>query len=268
MCESSPTTGSETGGGQREAALAVTWAGHSTVLIELDGVRILTDPLLGKRVGPLARYAPPVDAAVSERLDGVLLSHLHADHAHLRSLRRIGGSPQLIAPYGARRWLERHRVAVARELRPGERTQLGAVRVSATRASHGDRRHPLGPRAVPVGFMLEGSLRCYFAGDTDLFADMASLGAPDLALLPIWGWGSGVGGGHLDPERAAIATGTIAPRVVVPIHWGTLSLASHPRGPEDPGEPARRFQALVAERAPSVEVRTLAVGERTELRRR
>jgi glyoxylase-like metal-dependent hydrolase (beta-lactamase superfamily II) len=71
---------------------AVTWLGHATALLELDGMRVLTDPVLGNRVGPLVRIAPAVGADAIGRVDCVLLSHLHADHADLRSLRRVHAS--------------------------------------------------------------------------------------------------------------------------------------------------------------------------------
>src|SRR5436190_15172781 len=85
---------------------AVTWLGHATALIELDGVRVITDPALGRRIGPLVRLTPVPDDAKAERLDAVLLSHLHHDHADLPSLRRFGDSTPVIVPRGAGRWLE------------------------------------------------------------------------------------------------------------------------------------------------------------------
>jgi L-ascorbate metabolism protein UlaG (beta-lactamase superfamily) len=106
----------------------------------------------------------------------------------------------------------------------------------------------------------------YFAGDTDLFEGMSQLaGAIDLALLPIWGWGPTLGPGHLDPERAVTAALRIAPRVVVPIHWGTLAPPRPARRPRDPARPGREFAELMALRAPQIEVRVLAPGERTEI---
>lgn len=248
------------------SSLAVTWAGHATVLVELDGARLLTDPVLGARVGPLVRRAAPVDDELGGGLNAVLLSHMHADHAHLRSLRRLQEDVPVLAPRGAGGWLRRHGVSRVTELRPGEHVDLGAVRVRATPARHQARRRPLGVRAEPIGFLIEGTQGCYFAGDTDLFAGLSELaGRVDLALLGVWGWGPSVGPGHLDPERAAIAARMIAPRVAVPIHWGTLALPWRAaRAAKDRG-PALRFSELARTRAPSVEVRILAPGERTEL---
>jgi L-ascorbate metabolism protein UlaG (beta-lactamase superfamily) len=250
---------------QPDAPLTVTWLGHSSTLIELEGVRLMTDPILGRRIGPLVRIAPPVPPGPVCDVDAVLISHLHADHADLGSLRRLGA--HIIAPSGSARWLARKGLRDVEELRVGEETRVGAVRISATPAQHDGRRWRDGARADTVGFVAAGSQRCYFAGDTDLYPGMSELaGSIDLALLPVWGWGSRLGPGHLDPERAATATRMIAPRVAVPIHWGTFVLRRPGKRPGDPAVPARRFSELAARVAPSVEVRVLAPGARTELR--
>ncbi len=252
------------------APLAVTWVGHATALIELDGVRILTDPVLGGRIGPLIRIAPPVSAQSSRQIDAVAISHLHADHAQISSLRGLhggrAGGPRIIAPRGAAAWLARHGLS-AEELAPGEQTTVGGVRVSATPAAHDPRGSgPRRARAAPCGFLIGGSQSCYFAGDTDLFDGMSELaGLVDLALLPIWGWGPTLGPGHLDPDRAATAARMIAPRVAVPIHWGTYSLPLPLRLRADPDRPAHRFLASMERDAPEVEVRLLAPGQRTEI---
>ena len=154
-------------------SLAVTWGGHATALIELDGMRLLTDPLLEDRVGPLQRVATPVDRELSGRIDAVLLSHLHADHADLRSLRRLGAATVVFAPRGAGAWLARHGVSNVEELSPGEQATLGDLRITATPAQHARRRWPLGVEAEPLGFIAAGSQALYFAGDTDLFAGMS-----------------------------------------------------------------------------------------------
>jgi L-ascorbate metabolism protein UlaG (beta-lactamase superfamily) len=112
--------------------------------------------------------------------------------------------------------------------------------------------------------VVEGSRSVYFAGDTDLFDEMAGLReSVDVALLPVWGWGPSVGAGHLDPERAAQAAALIEPAVAIPIHWGTFALpwvALRGLPDEERERPAREFAAFAAQRAPGVEVRVLAVG--------
>ena len=194
----------------------------------------------------------------------MLVSHLHFDHADLRTLRRIGAP--VLAPGGAGPWLRRHRLGEVRELGCGEETTVGDVRVRATPAAHDNRRHPLGPAADAVGFVVTGSRSVYFAGDTDLFAAMADLaGTIDLALIPVAGWGPTLGPGHLDPQRAAEAVAMIAPAVAVPIHWGTLALAHLARRLADRRAPAEAFAQATARLAPDVEVRVLAPGERTAL---
>jgi L-ascorbate metabolism protein UlaG (beta-lactamase superfamily) len=253
---------------QTSASLAVTWLGHSTALLELDGVRILTDPVLRNRIGPLVRVAPPVNQELASGIDAVLLSHLHADHADIRSLRRVARDTPILAPAGAASWLRRRGLNDVEELRPGEQTSVGTTRVSATPARHHGRRWRFGVQADPIGFIASGSQACYFAGDTDLFGAMSEMaGSIDLALLPIWGWGRTLGPGHLDPQRAATAAARIAPRLAVPIHWGTFALSSPARRPADAARPSRRFVELTGRLAPAVQVRVLMPGERLELRR-
>jgi L-ascorbate metabolism protein UlaG (beta-lactamase superfamily) len=141
------------------------------------------------------------------------------------------------------------------------------VRIAATIAKHDPRRRPFGPRAQPVGYVIRGSsASVYFAGDTDLFLDMAELrGSVNVALLPVWGWGPSIGPGHLDPQGAAAAAALIAPDVAIPIHWGTFALPRPVKRLADPGRPAREFQALTRRYAPSTDVRVLGPGERIAL---
>jgi L-ascorbate metabolism protein UlaG (beta-lactamase superfamily) len=248
------------------ARASITWVGHATILIELDGVRLLTDPVLRTRIGPLVRIVPSADMESLAPVDCVLLSHLHADHTDVRSLREIGSAVPVLAPHPSAGWLARGGLRAVRELRPGEEVTIGAVRVIATAAVHDRRRRPLGPVADPIGYLVRGSSSVYFAGDTDLFPEMAELsGLVDVALLPVWGWGKSLGPGHLDPERAANAAALIAPKVAVPIHWGTFALGWPARPPDDPERPAREFAALVKTRAPAVDVRVLAPGETARL---
>ncbi len=206
-------------------------------------------------------------AGVTADLDAVLVSHLHRDHADLGSLRRLGRGVPLLVPGGSRGFFERHGFGQVTELAPGDSQTVGALTVTAVEARHevGGRRHA--GRSQAIGFLVAGSRRVYFAGDTDLFEDMRNL-APDLdlALLPIWGWGPTVGPGHMDPRRAAEAAALLSPRLAVPIHWGTL----YPLGLRRlrPGRlrlPPREFVDCMRELAPQVRTLVLSPGESTSL---
>lgn len=252
-----------------DAEPRLTFLGHSTVVIELDGVRILTDPLLRYRVVHLRRFGPRPNRASLGHIDAVLLSHLHLDHCDLPSLRRLGVDVRLIAPNGAGALLRRRGFHLVEELRPGESTRVDTVTVTATYAAHSGFRPPVGPSAVALGFLISGSQRIYFAGDTDLFPEMADLGDDlDVALLPVWGWARSLGKGHLDPRRAAEALRLLRPSIAIPIHWGTL--AAPTLGPNPTRfltEPPHLFAEHAAQLAPDVTVRIVPTGESVTLSR-
>ena len=230
----------------------------------MDGVRLLTDPVLRHRIGPLVRVVP--DPPAIDPVDCVLISHLHADHADVRSLRGLDCRGPFVAPHPGLGWLLGRGLENATDVRAGDDLRLASVHVTATPATHDRRRWPFGAAADPVGYLIRGSSSVYFAGDTDLFLAMAELrGRVDVALLPVWGWGSRLGAGHLDPESAAAATALIEPAVVIPIHWGTYAMPRASRHPGDRTWPAREFAAYAARYAPGVEVRTLAPGDRLSL---
>lgn len=245
----------------------ITYVGHATVLADLDGVRLITDPVLRTRVGPLRRHGAPPAPGVTEGLDAVLISHLHHDHADLPSLRGIGRGVPLLVPRGARGFFERRGFSAVSELALGECGRIGEVTVTAVEARHPGKR-PLERDSDAIGFLIASRRRrIYFAGDTDLFEGMEGLAEGlDLALLPIWGWGPSIGPGHLDPERAARAASLLSPRVVVPIHWGTLYPLGLARLRPDPlRSPPREFADWMRALAPQAEVRVLAPGEATSL---
>jgi L-ascorbate metabolism protein UlaG (beta-lactamase superfamily) len=241
----------------------LTWVGHATVLLEIGGVRLLTDPLLRTRLGHLRRHGTPPSPEATRDIDAVLVSHVHLDHLDMRSLRSVGPGARAIAPRGAGRLLRKIGFSAIDELAPGEGVTVGEATITALPAVHPGRRRPLGPEIGTLGYDIAGAQRVYFAGDTELFDDMRSLaGRFDVALLPVWGWGPSLGPGHMDPLGAAQAVALVRPLVAVPIHWGTF----FPVGLEALRgsalvEPPRIFARHVAELAPEVEVRVLAPGD-------
>ena len=237
--------------------LSLTWLGHSTVLLEAAGLRLLTDPLLRPRVLHLRRVAPPAGPLEGE-LDAVLISHVHHDHLDLGSLRRLRVK-RFVVPDGAARLLTRAGLGPVVELGEGDELPLNGVTVRATHAAHPARRW-LGASAS-LGYVVSSPARVYFAGDTDLFDGMRRLAPLDVALLPVWGWGPRVGPGHLDPRLAAEALRLLQPRVAIPIHWGTYLRMGMSRDGDGLREPAERFERLANELAPEVSVRILDPGE-------
>jgi L-ascorbate metabolism protein UlaG (beta-lactamase superfamily) len=244
--------------------LRIGWIGHSTVLVELDGVSILTDPLLRPRVAHLRRVTE-APARIDAELDAVLISHVHHDHLDLGSLRLVRGR-QIVMPRGAARLVRGRKFEAVVEVEEGAELSIGSVTVSATHAEHPSRRWPFAPPVPAVGYLIRGSANVYFAGDTDVFEGMLALGRGlDVALLPIDGWGPRVGPGHLDARRAAEALRLLTPRIAVPIHWGTYRRIGLHGQQAELRERAERFKHLAGELAPGVEIRILAPGESLEL---
>ncbi|WP_188037283.1 MBL fold metallo-hydrolase [Actinotalea sp. JY-7885] len=219
--------------------MRLTWLGHSTVVLDLAGARVVADPLLRRRAGVLRVVRGPGTAGPEEwsrtAPDAVVLSHLHHDHCDVPTLRAMRAAV-VLAPVGAGRWLTGRGVEHVTELAVGQRHQVGGLVVTAVPADHGGRREPFGPTAAAVGHLVESpDLTVWLAGDTGTFAGMARIpamavrGVVDVAVVPVWGWGPRLGPGHLDPVRAAAAARTVGARVAIPVHWGTLRMSGMAR---------------------------------------
>jgi L-ascorbate metabolism protein UlaG (beta-lactamase superfamily) len=233
----------------------ITWWGHATCTITMAGVRVLTDPVFTARVAHLHRASAPLPAAHAVEADVAVVSHLHADHLHLPSLRRLPASARLVAPHGTSGVLARRLPDLAlrvEEVGPGETVQVGDLEITGTSAWHDGRRLPGSPhRGTALGFRLSAAGQTvWFAGDTGLFDAMSEIGPVDVALVPVGGWGPTLGPHHLDPEQAAEAVRRVGARDAIPIHYGTF----WPSGLRvlAPGqfrykclEPGRRFGAAV-----------------------
>jgi L-ascorbate metabolism protein UlaG (beta-lactamase superfamily) len=205
----------------------ISWWGHATTTIELGAVRVLTDPVLTERIAHLRRHgsAPPPPESVGA--DVVLVSHLHADHLHVPSLRMLAAPTRIIAPAGAARLLARAAPELAtrvEEVEAGESVRVGDVEITAVPAHHDGRRHGVSRFHAPaLGYVLRRDDRSvWFAGDTGLFDGLDAIGPVDVAVVPVGGWGPTLGPHHLDPEQAAEAVGRVGAHDAVPVHYGTF----------------------------------------------
>ncbi|TKD35322.1 MBL fold metallo-hydrolase [Azotobacter chroococcum] len=227
-----------------ETGLRATWLGHSTVLLEIDGHRVLTDPVWGARVSPLPFLGPkrfhpvPVDIAALPPLDAVLISHDHYDHLDYPSIRALA---KLRVPFvtslGVGLHLEAWGVPAERivELDWWERTVLpGGLAITAAPAHHYSGRG-LRDRNVTLwsSFALRGERHAvFFSGDTGLspaFADIGQrLGPFDLVMLEVGACHPSWGNIHLGPDNALRAWEQLGSGRLLPVHWGTFNLAMHP----------------------------------------
>nr|WP_275942111.1 MBL fold metallo-hydrolase [Haliangium ochraceum] len=225
-----------------ESGLRITWLGHSTVLIEIDGVRVLTDPVWGERTSPLSFigperwYAPPLALADMPRIDLVLISHDHYDHLDAPTMEQLGDwDTQFVVPLGVGAHLEYWGIAPERirELDWWDRVQVGALELVCTPARHASGRHVFDRNATLwAGYALLGDAhRVFFSGDTGLFPELADIGERfgpfDVSMIEVGAYHRAWPDWHMGPEQAVRAHGMVRARTFLPIHWGLFNLAMH-----------------------------------------
>ena len=222
--------------------MRITYIGHATLLLEVAGARILTDPNfdpnLGLQIGSrLARVsAPGIALEALPKLDAMLLTHAHADHLSFASLDALPKDIPLYAPPAVERWLKRRGYLNAVPIAPGESAFIGDIRVSAASAKHMGARYSVDRwRSAANMYLLDaGSATAFFAGDTALTPDSHRLVHEkvvdagrrlDVALLPIghapW-WKPGFRKGHLTSDDALELFERLEARYFIPYHWGTF----------------------------------------------
>jgi L-ascorbate metabolism protein UlaG (beta-lactamase superfamily) len=157
----------------------ITYLGHATLLIEIDGLRLLTDPVVRNRLLHLYRFSDPIDPTFYQDIDAVLISHLHLDHLDLPSLRKLVRTYKLFVPRGSARYLKQKGFPHAVELPIGETISLGPLTIQAAPADHVSFRPPFGPRSESIGFIIHGSpiawmSRCCQSGVGGLILDLVT----------------------------------------------------------------------------------------------
>lgn len=257
--------------------LAITWLGHATALVELDGYRVLTDPVWAQRcspsdaVGPKRLHPPPVEVAALPAVDAIVISHDHYDHLDIATVTALARSQRapFVVPLGVGAHLRAWGIPASRviELDWGEHTTLGELRLTCTPARHFSGRLLSRNVTLWASWVIAGpDHRVYFGGDSGYTSSFTQIGADygpfDVTLLPIGAYNAAWPDVHMNPEEAVTAHGDLnaaspAGRsgLLVPIHWCTFRLAPHPWS-----EPVQRL--LLAARSADVAVAVPRPGQR------
>jgi L-ascorbate metabolism protein UlaG (beta-lactamase superfamily) len=224
------------------SGLRITWLGHSSNLIEIDGLRLLTDPAFSERssplrmIGPKRWFSPPIALKDLPRIDAVLISHDHYDHLdHLTIMAMKDWPTTFVVPLGVGADLEYWGVPAARivELDWWEHTRVGALEIACTPARHASGRTPFDKdQKLWASYALLGPVhRVFFSGDTGLFPALRKIGERfgpfDVTLIETGQYHAAWPDWHIGPEQAVIAHQWLRGKVMLPVHWGKLQLAYH-----------------------------------------
>ena len=251
---------------------AVTWVGHATLLVQVDGVNVLTDPQWSERASPFSfvgpkRFMPPAIAFEDlPPIHAVVISHDHYDHLDAATVRRLADThrPRFLVPLGMKAWFAELGITDVDELDWWQSRSVKGLTMTCVPAHHWSQRTPADTnRRLWGGWVLAGrDRRLYFAGDTAYFAGFKEIGARlgpiDLAAIPIGAYLPPVimKPSHLDPREALNAFADLGARVMVPIHFGTFDLAEEPLD-----EPPRLLAQAARERGLMERVWILKHGE-------
>lgn len=227
------------------SGLRVTWFGHSSTLVEIDGFRILTDPVFSDRVspfgfiGPKRWYAPPIALADLPEIDAVVISHDHYDHLDMKTIRAMQNwRTVFVVPLGMGAHLAYWGIPESRIIELDwwqEKTfsEKGGFKIVLTPARHASGRWLVDNNSkLWAGFALVGNKhRVYYSGDTGLFPAMKQIGEKlgpfDLTMIEVGQYNRSWPDWHIGPEQAVKAHRWVRGRVMLPVHWGLFVLAAH-----------------------------------------
>ncbi|HEX6086765.1 MAG TPA: MBL fold metallo-hydrolase, partial [Thermoanaerobaculia bacterium] len=225
-----------------DSPLRATWLGWATVLVEIDGRRVLTDPVWSERcspstlVGPKRFHSPPIALAALPYIDVVVISHDHYDHLDMPVMRTLAKrGTRFAVPLGIGAHLERWGVPpkLIHELDWNEGVDVGNLRITAVPSRHYSGRNPrYNNETLWASWVVRGPAhRFFFSGDTGYHEAFRTIGAQhgpfDLTLLKIGAYDESWESIHMDPEDAVRAHGELRGRVMLPVHWATFNLGFH-----------------------------------------
>ncbi|HEU0034709.1 MAG TPA: MBL fold metallo-hydrolase [Kofleriaceae bacterium] len=237
--------------------LSVTFGGHATLIVRYHELAIAFDPMLGRWIGGVRRAVEPgLNPGDFAAVGLVLISHRHADHLHIPTLRKLPKTATIVVPAGAAAMVSPLGFARVIELQPGADLELRGVHVVACAASHGDQELARG-----ISYFVRGDGPSVFlCGDSGYFPGFADVGerfAPDVAVLPIGGFlPTSFRARHMSPLDALYAFEDLRARMMVPIHHGAFALSY-----EQLDEPARWLTELAKLRGVREHVHLMAAGQ-------
>lgn len=217
------------------------WLGHASTLVEIDGVRVLTDPVFSRRVspfqflGPARMHPAPLPLEQWKNIDAVVISHDHFDHLDMATVQQLAsGGTHFYVGLGIGAHLERWGVPAAQihELDWWEKAELKGLTIHCTPARHYSGRKRMDNSTLWASWYLQGPThRAYFSGDTGYAGHFKAirerLGAPELALLKVGAYGDTWLDIHMNPEAALQAYRELGAGTLLPVHWATFNLAYH-----------------------------------------
>lgn len=234
--------------------MQVTWIGHSSFLIQVDGLNILTDPIFSERASPVTfagprRVAPPgLSLTQLPPIQAVLISHNHYDHLDIRTVVSLGNQPRFFVPLGLARWFNKNDLDNVVELDWWQSASFGPIRVHCVPAQHFSMRTTFDANeTLWSGWVLETAAgKMFFSCDTGYSPDFKEigrrLGPMRLALIPIGGYMPRwfMRPMHVNPEEAVLIHQDVGSAQSIGMHWGTFKLTDEPLG-----EPPRFLQRVL-----------------------